>query len=68
MTPTPITKPTYEELANAFAEYLAITSNDGGLPYDLKFAGVSLEDFDVETWEAAIERAAAIVEAAGGSY
>lgn len=67
-------KPTYEELANGFAEYLAATSNDGGVPgMDTKIPGnpplaTILKKKERRSWEGQIERAASLVDAAGGSY
>lgn len=51
-------RPSYEELANSFAEYLSCTSNDGA---------VAAFD-DVLLAEENISRAQAVVDAAGGRY
>lgn len=69
MTTTPKNpKPEYDELANAFATYLAATNMAGGLPYSLQAGDGNLEDHDVEQWEYAIATAQNVVDAAGGKY
>lgn len=62
-----VKKPTYDELANAFAEYVSATSNDGAVPFGLDHGDKPSKE-EVKQWEDEIERASSVVGAAGGKY